>query len=691
MKFKNDGNRLIMTRGNQTLWIEPWGENSLRVRMTKDAHMDEHDWALTEHVADTVSSIKYKEVDLTEPWWQDEEDDKHRQSGTEAYLTNGKITARINAEGWISFFNEKGDILLEEYWRNRDRIDRYCVPLRIEARELKPITGTTDYRLIMRFEAYDNEKIYGLGQYQEASLNKKGACLELAHRNSQASVPFMISNRGYGLLWNNPAIGTVTFATNKTEWVAESTKKLDYFITAGDTPAQIEEQYAAATGTVPMMPEFGMGFWQCKLRYRTQDELMAVARKHKELGLPLDAIVVDFFHWTRQGDFRFESREWPDPEGMVEELKSMGVETVVSVWPTIDERSENFGEMAENGYLIQFDRGMGVNMTWMGNTTFYDATNPGAQEFVWERCKENYYKLGIKCFWLDEAEPEYGPYDFDTFRYYAGPALQCTNIYPLMYAKGFYDGQKKEGQENILNLVRCAWAGSQKYGALTWSGDIHSSFRAMREQLQAGLNMGLAGIPWWTTDIGGFLGGNNDDPHFRELLVRWFAWGAFCPVFRLHGERSPYYERKEEFRDNIRQFSSAQDNEVWTWGEENFEILKQFLFIRERLRPYIRECMKAAHEKGTPVMRPMFYDFPEDSMCWESDTQYMFGPDILVAPVMEEGMEKRSVYLPKGLSWTESKTGKCYEGGRTVTVNTPLDVIPVFVREGKSYEIYLQE
>lgn len=679
-----------MTRGNQTLWIEPWGENSLRVRMTKDALMDGHDWALEERPKDTVSSINYKEVDLTEPWWQDEADGKHRQTGTEAYLTNGKITARINAEGWLSFLNEEGDVLLEEYWRNRDRIDRYCVPLRIEARDLKPITGTTDYRLVMRFEAYENEKIYGLGQYQEAFLDKKGACLELAHRNSQASVPFMISSRGYGLLWNNPAIGSVTFATNKTEWVAESTKKLDYFITAGDTPAQIEEQYAAVTGTVPMMPEFGMGFWQCKLRYRTQEELLSVARKHKELGLPMDAIVVDFFHWTRQGDFRFEPREWPDPEGMVKELKSLGIETVVSVWPTIDERSKNFPEMAENGYLIQFDRGMGINMTWMGNTTFYDATSPGAQEFVWEQCKENYYKKGIRCFWLDEAEPEYGPYDFDTFRYHAGPALQCSNIYPLMYAKGFYDGQKKEGQENILNLVRCAWAGSQKYGALTWSGDIHSSFRAMGEQLQAGLNMGLAGIPWWTTDIGGFLGGSNDDPHFRELLVRWFAWGAFCPVFRLHGERSPYYEREEEFRDNIRQFSSAQDNEVWTWGGEIFQILKQFLFIRERLRPYIRQCMKEAHEKGTPVMRPMFYDFPEDSMCWEKDTQYqyMFGPDILVAPVMEEGMTERSIYLPKGLSWTESKTGKCYEGGQSVTARTPLDVIPVFVREGKSYDIY---
>ena len=688
MKFTTEENRLIMTRGNQTLWIEPWGANSLRVRMTKEAQMDTHDWALEDRPAKTVSSITYKEVDMTEPWYQDETDGRHHQTGTEAWITNGNITAHINAEGWITFLNQKGEVLLEEYWRNRDRIDRYCVPLRIEARDLKPITGTTDYRLVMRFEAYEGEKIFGMGQYQESSLDKKGACLELAHRNSQASVPFMISNRGYGLLWNNPAIGTATFATNKTEWVAESTKKLDYFITAGDTPAQIEEQYAAATGTVPMMPEFGMGFWQCKLRYRTQEEILSVARKHKELGLPMDVIVVDFFHWTRQGDFRFEPREWPDPAGMVAELKSMGIETVVSVWPTIDEHSDNFGEMAENGYLIQFDRGMGINMTWMGNTTFFDATHPGAREFVWEQCKKNYYQHGIKCFWLDEAEPEYGPYDFDTFRYYAGPALQCTNIYPVMYAKGFYDGLKKEGQENILNLVRCAWAGSQKYGALTWSGDIHSSFRAMREQLQAGLNMGLAGIPWWTTDIGGFLGGNNEDPHFRELLVRWFAWGAFSPVFRLHGERSPYYEREQEFRDNIRQFSSAQDNEVWSWGPENFEILKQFLFIRERLRPYIRSCMKEAHEKGTPIMRPMFYDFPEDKCCWECETQYMFGPDILVAPVMEKGVTTREVYLPTGLSWTESKTGTTWEGGQTVTALATLDVIPVFVREGKSYEIY---
>ena len=456
---------------------------------------------------------------------------------------------------------------------------------------------------------------------------------------------------------------------------------MDYFITAGDTPAEISFQYSEATGRTPMMPEFGLGYWQCKLRYRNQDEILEVAREHKRRGLPMDAIVVDFFHWTMQGEFKFEPRDWPDPDAMVKELKELGIETVVSVWPTIDERSENFGEMNGKGYLVRADRGNANHMTWMGNTVFYDATHPGAQKFVWDKCKQNYYDKGIRIFWLDEAEPEYGPYDFDNYRYYAGPALQCTNIYPLMYAKGFYDGLKAEGEKEIMSLVRCAWAGSQKYGVLTWSGDIHSSFRAMREQLQAGLNMGMAGIPWWTSDIGGFIGGDISDPYFKELLVRWFAWGAFCPVFRMHGERSPWYEREQEYINNVRQLTSGQDNEVWSFGEEN-------LFIRERLRPYIRECMRAASKTGEPVMRPMFFDFPQDETCWQVEDQYMFGPDLLVAPVMEVGLTSRKVYLPSGLSWTEASTGKVFKGGQTIEVEAPLHIIPVFVREGKHYDIY---
>ena len=679
MRIYRENNSLKIKSGNSQVWIEPWGENSLRVRMTKEPVMNENNWALCEPVKYCEASFSEETIDVTDPWYMSDEYSRYHQKGVNHTITNGKITAKVSFEGCISFFNQNGELLTEEYWRNRNRINRYCVPLRVEARELKCYQGSTDYELTARFEAFDDEKIFGMGQYQEKNLNKKGAVLELAHRNSQASVPFMLSSRGYGFLWNNPAIGTATFGINKTEWYAKSTKKLDYFITAGDTPAEIEENYTAATGRAPKMPEYGLGYWQCKLRYRNQQELLEVARKHKKLGLPMDAIVIDFFHWTIQGDFKFEPRDWPDPEGMIRELKELGIETVVSIWPTIDERSENFGKMADSGYLVSADRGNGIHMTWMGNTVFYDATNPGAREYVWEKCRENYYKYGIKCFWLDEAEPEYGPYDFDNYRYYAGPALQCTNIYPLMYVKGFYDGLKSEGETEVLSLVRCAWAGSQKYGALTWSGDIHSSFRAMREQLQAGLNMSVAGIPWWTSDIGGFLGGDISDPKFRELLVRWFEWGAFCPVFRMHGERSPWHEREEEFINGVRQLTSGQDNEVWSFGEDNFEILKKYLFLRERLRPYIRECMDEASLSGMPVMRPLFFDFYKDKTAWKIEDEYMFGPDILVAPVMEENTSERKVYLPEGAIWTDANTKKAYSGGQNVTVPAPLDIIPVFL------------
>ena len=689
MHIYEENNRLIIAEGRSQVWIEPWGPNSLRIRMSGEPNMDENDWALTEIMEKIPADISFETIDVTDPWYQGDEFAKYHQTGTQAKLVNGKITAKVSHEGWISFYNQKGELLTEEYWRNRNRINRYCVPLRVDARELKPIQGSTDFELTARFEAFEGEKIFGMGQYQEKNLDKKGACLELAHRNSQASVPFMISNRGYGFLWNNPAIGTATFGTNKTEWYAKSTKKLDYFITAGDTPAELEAQYSLATGRTPMMPEYGLGYWQCKLRYRNQEELLAVAREHKKRGLPMDAIVVDFFHWTMQGEFKFEPRDWPDPEQMVKELKELGIETVVSVWPTIDERSENFGKMNDLGYLVTADRGNSNHMTWMGNTVFYDATHPGAQKFVWERCRENYYKKGIRCFWLDEAEPEYGPYDFDSYRYYAGTALQCTNTYPVGYAKGFYDGLKAEGEEEIMSLVRCAWAGSQKYAVLTWSGDIYSSFRSMREQLQAGLNMGIAGIPWWTSDIGGFLGGNISDPAFQELLVRWFEWGAFCPVFRMHGERSPWYEREEEFIDGVRQLTSGQDNEVWSFGEDNYQILSKYLFIREKLRPYIRECMKAASESGAPVMRPLFYDFPEDKTCWEIEDSYMFGPDLLVSPVMSAGAVEREIYLPAGSTWTDAYTKKTYDGGQKITVPAPIDIIPVMVRDGKMYEIYV--
>ncbi len=693
MRITSDQNGILLERGVERLFIQPWGRDGIRVRMTAEAEMDGNDWALSDQPEKTDWRVETEEVDMTDPWYRGAEYARYHQKGRKWRLINGKITALLSEEGWLSFLNQKGETLLREYWRNRDRVSRYAVPVGVAGRELKPIPGTRDYSLTALFEADDREKIYGMGQYQMAQLNKKGTVLDLEHRNSQASVPFYVSSLGYGFLWNNPATGQVIFGNNRTEWRNPSARKMDYYITAGDTPAEILEHYTAVTGRTPKMPEYGIGFWQCKLRYRTQEEVLEVAREYKRRKLPLDVIVVDFFHWPLQGDWKFDPEYFPDPEGMVRELREMGIETVVSIWPTVDERSENYGPMADRGYLMRTDRGNALSGSgWMGANVYYDATHPGAREYVWQRAKENYYDKGVRIFWLDEAEPEIGPYEFDNWRYYRGPARQVTNIYPREYARGFYEGMKAEGQEEIISLVRCAWAGSQKYGALTWSGDIHSSFRAMKEQLQAGLSMGMAGIPWWTCDLGGFIGGDPTDEGFRELMARWFAWGCFLPVFRLHGERSPWYVREVTYKENGRQvLSSGAANELWSFGEKNYEIMKRYLFIRENLRPYIRETMRRTSETGEPVMRPLFFDFPEDPAAWACESAYMFGKDILVSPVTAAGVDTWDVYLPAGENWVESATGKRFAGGQSVKAKADLAVIPVFVREGADIKVYPQD
>lgn len=655
--FERNGNALCYRYGAERLRIEPWGENALRVRAWKQAEPDPQDWALLPQAdCDTVIQV--------------------REDG--GSIVNGKIRAELNLIGKLTFYNQRGEVLLEEYLRDRrDMFGSTCSSLNVEAREFKPIIGG-DYRLTARFISNPREKLYGMGQYQQAFLDLKGADLELAQRNSQASVPFLLSSLGYGFLWNNPAVGRVNFGKNITTWEAFSTKKLDYWITAGDTPAQIEEAYAGATGKVPMMPDFAMGYWQCKLRYQTQEELLEVAREYKRRGLPISVIVVDFFHWPLQGEWKFDPTYWPDPDAMIAELKEMGIELMVSIWPTVDYRSENFEEMQAKGLLVRVESGFPISMDFQGNTLHYDPTNPEARDYVWQKAKKNYYDKGIKIFWLDEAEPEYTVYSFENYRYHLGPDVQVGNIYPAMYAKNFYDGMASEGQENIINLLRCAWAGSQRYGALVWSGDIKSSFDSMKNQVAAGLNMGIAGIPWWTTDIGGFFGANINDPAFHELLIRWFQYGCFCPVMRMHGYRWPL--QPQYGTTGGATCVSGAPNEVWSYGAEVEKILTKYLFLRERMKPYITTLMKQAHEKGTPVMRPLFYDFPEDKKAWGVEDQYLFGPDVLVKPVTEALCRSVSVYLPDGASWTNAWTGQRYEGGQTVTVDAPLDQIPLFTK-----------
>lgn len=360
---------------------------------------------------------------------------------------------------------------------------------------------------------------------------------------------------------------------------------------------------------------------------------------------------------------------------------------MVSIWPTVEPDSENWDEMTERGLLIRSERGFRAAMDFQANTVHFDATNPAARQYVWEKAARNYGQYGIRLFWLDEAEPEYGVYDFDNWRYHLGPSLAIGNIYPRNYSQAFYEGATAEGggggrfqgrEANTVNLVRCAWAGSQKFGALVWSGDIASSWGSLRNQLAAGLNMGVAGISHWTTDIGGFHGGDPSDPAFRELLVRWFQWGAFLPVFRLHGDRYPNKKRLGDSGGG--KCPSGVDNEVWSYGEEVGAILERYLKLREELRDYVRSLMKEASEKGTPLIRTLFLEFPGDEHAWEVEDEYMFGSKYLVAPVLYPGLTKRQVYFPTGAEWKEMEGKKSYEGGEIAEVDAPIERMPVFER-----------
>lgn len=643
----------------ETLRVEAWGPDAIRVRARLGGPLlgDLPGALLDEPPAAPSVAVKIE--------------DGH------ALLVNGAITATVDSEGMVRFLRtDSGEELLAEerahFWWPGPR--------------LRTATGNGYHRIEQRFRAYDGERLYGLGQHQHGLLDQKGAVIDLVQRNSEVTIPVLTSSRGYTFLWNNPAIGRVELAATGTRWVADSARQTDYWITAGD-PAAAQRRYTAVTGRTPMLPEWAAGFWQCKLRYRTQDELLGVAREYKRRGLPLAVIVCDFFHWTHLGEWKFDPAEWPDPAAMTRELAEMGVQLAVSVWPSVSPLSETHRPMEQAGHFIGTEYGPMAHADWPDKqvaepvqVAFYDATNPQARAYVWQRIKDNYLTpYGIKAFWLDACEPELKPGHVANLRYHAGPGLEVGNLYPRENSRTFHEGLLAAGDEEVVTLNRSAWAGSQRYGAALWSGDIGTDFATLRAQVTAGLHVALSGIPWWNTDIGGFHGGDPDDPTYQEVLVRWFQYGAFSPLFRLHGFRDPGMPLGPDM--------TGGPNEVWSYGAEAYGILTDYLRLRERLKPYLLAQMRTAHEDGVPPMRPLFLEFPEDETAWGVGDAFLLGPDLLVAPVLEAGARERTVYLPRGARWTDAWTGDAYEGGRSVTVHAPLERIPLFLRDGAELPI----
>ena len=649
--FTKVGNYLEWENEGELFRIEPFGQNALRFRSSRSLHITDENWTILPQT-EIKSNIQILEG--------------------KAIISNGNIRAEIREkDGLITYFNEKNEILLKEaYHHHVTRI----------ARQYKS-RGSEHFELTLTFEAEKTEHLYGMGQYPNDCLDLKGTVLELAQKNTQISIPFLLSSKGYGFIWNNPSIGRADLSLTHTSFSAKYARQIDYFIFAEGTPANLIRRYSALTGKSPMMPEFATGLWQSKLRYASQEELLSVAREYKKRNLPISVIVADFFHWPNSGDWKFDPKFWPDPAGMVKELDAMGIKFLVSIWPTVATESENYPAMAKKNYLIRPETGVNAFLSFIGFLTYVDVTNPDARQFMWKKIKKNYYDIGIRMFWLDEAEPEIDPLDYENVRYSKGNGLEMSSIYPFNFAQAIYEGQKEAGQTEIINLVRCGWIGSQRFGTALWSGDIYGDFETLRRQVKAGLNISLCGIPWWNTDIGGFFKSKDTPEQFNEVLIRWFQFGAFCPVMRMHGKRLPMIKVDGSDVD------SGSPNELWSYGEETYQIMSKYLQVREQLKPYILKNMEVASKEGIPMMRPLFFDFPNDPVCYKIEDQYMFGPDLLVAPVLEYKTPSRKIYFPEGSSWTDALTGKIYKGGQTIDYKVTIENIPVFCKNGFNFKI----
>lgn len=535
------------------------------------------------------------------------------------------------------------------------------------------------------FAAADDEHDYGLGQNQQGFLDRRGHVIECSHDYDAPSgqsvcVPFLVTNKGYGLIWDNPSRTTVSLGFNhQNTFKSQVGQRVSFFVIAGDYDA-IYRGYRLLTGDVPMLPKSAYGYIQCKQRYSTQDELMTVAKEYRDRGLPIDDLVIDWFTYTRMGEMDMDPKAWPDPVGMLKQLHAMNFHVMISVWPRFTPGSRYYEMILKNGWFEHLADGTPTNgLPYDRAGSDIDTTNPDAAKWYWGMVKENYVAKGFDAFWADETEPDLPP---NGSYFKVGPGTQYFNVYPLFHTAAFYNGMRADMKERALILARDSYLGAQHNGTIFWSSDISPDWDTLKRQVPTGINFTASGMPYWSTDIGGWQGlpywhtparpplidpsdardnvGYYDD--YPELYTRWFEYGAFQPNFRTHGTRN--------------------HNEVWSYGKQAEPILEKYLRLRYQLMPYIYSLGWQTHETGAPFMRGLFLDFPTDPKVPDIGDEYMFGPSLLVAPVTDQGATSRSVYLPEGTDWFNFWTNERFHGGQRMVVSAPIDTIPVFVRAG---------
>lgn len=535
-------------------------------------------------------------------------------------------------------------------------------------RDLVPATDNSErfVRASAYFDLTQDESLYGLGQHQSGMLNQRGADLLLMQDNTNITIPFLLSSRGYGLLWNSPSLGHFeNHFQPKIALRADVADGVDYFFLYGPQFDQIIAAYRELTGPAPMLPLWAYGFWQSRFQYQTQQEMLDVAAKYRELKIPLDNLVLDFDWMQRMGSHQFTSN-FPDPKAMFQKLRAMHVHTMISVWPFFTPPGANYDEMLKHDYFVTGGRTQ--LPSYYPGSRLFEAFNSDGRKMFWQQMKSALFDKGVEAWWLDSSEPldfygeEQGPM-LEGAHIALGSGSRYANSYPFFETQAVYDGQRATtDKQRVFILTRSGFLGQQSHAATSWSGDIAPTFDSLRRQIPAGLNFAMSGLPYWTTDIGGFQGGDPNDPTYQEVYVRWFQYGTFCPIFRTHGARKA--------------------NELWSYGPRAQQILTNYDKLRYRLLPYIYSLAWRVTSEGYTPMRALVMDFPADRKTLDIADQFMFGPALLVNPVTEAGAVIRRLYLPAGPLWWDFWGGIPYGGGQAVDMPAALDRIPVFVRAG---------
>jgi alpha-D-xyloside xylohydrolase len=612
-----------------------------------------------------------------------------RQVGDELFVTSEKIQVTLNTKtGVISYGTPQGQPLLREQESG------------VEFTACDD-AGVKALKVHQSFLLDRDEPIYGLGEQQKGLMSQRHQSLTMIQGNTDDYVPFFQSVKGYGLFWDNYSPTLFVDDSLGTSFTSEVGDGVDYYVICGGNADGVISQMRDLTGQVPMFPLWTFGYWQSKERYRSQFETAGVVRKYRDIGVPLDGIIQDWqywgdnFHWNAM---QFLNPEFPEPRKMIDSIHSMNAHIIISVWASFGPKTKQFEIMSKKGMLFDFKTWpMSSKDVWPPDMNYpsgvkvYDVYNPEARDIFWEHLNKGLFSLGLDGWWLDSSEPDhmdFKPSDFDN-KTYLGSFRKVRNAFPLMHIGGVYDHQRSTSSaKRVFILTRSAFAGQQRYGANTWSGDIVASWKALREQISAGLNFSLSGIPYWNSDIGGFFLWNFpkalDDPNYRELYVRWMQFGGFCPMMRSHGTDAPR---------EIYQFGKK--------GETIFDAIEKSIVLRYSLLPYIYSTSWDVTAHQSTMMRALVMDFAGDRNALDINNEYMFGKSLLVCPVTDQmyvdstgsgkdvrrfaafsNIKSTPVYLPADAEWYDFWTGVKSAGGQTVQKPAAIDVIPLFVKAG---------